>query len=138
MLDEEQHVCWLAADVVRATHAYVRAKKSRTNAVHSAAAFDCSLLSLVEEVYAMEFELIQDRAMEDCRDSDTTSPGRAIHALAAKFIAALVQEPGEQAEAGELPVRTSVLVGSEFDALSDALRVAGYLEPVAASRTLPA
>ena len=75
MFDQERHVCRLAADAVQATQAYVRAKKSCADTVNSAAALERSLLSLVEEVYAVEFELLcQDRATEDSRDGDTTSP----------------------------------------------------------------
>ena len=138
MLDQERQVSHLAADVVRATQAYVRTRKFCANVENSATALESSLVSLVEEVYAMECEWSLDPAIEACRDGETTSPGGAIHALAAEFIASLVQRPGEQAGAGELPVRTSVLLGCEFDALSDALRVAGYLEPVAAFRPVPA
>ena len=138
MFDQEQHVCRLAADVVLATQAYVHAKKVCADVANSAAAFERSLLSLVAEVYAMEFESSQDRAMEGSRDRDMTPSGSTIHALAAKFIASLVQGPEEPAGAGELPVRTSVLLGRDFNALNDALRVAGYLDPVAASRPVPA
>ena len=138
MFDQQQHVCRLAADVVRATQAYVRTRKFCANVENSAAALESSLVSLVEEVYAMECEWSLDPTIEACRDGETTSPGGAIHALAAEFIASLVQRPEEQARAGELPVRTSVLLGREFDALSDALWVAGYLEPVAAFRPVPA
>jgi len=139
MFEQERHVCHLAVDVVRATQAYVRARKSGADLENSAATFERSFLSLVEEVYAVEFErLYQDRAMEDSRDIDSASPAGAIHALAAEFVASLVQEPGDQDEAGELPVRTSVLLGSEFSALSDALHVAGYLEPAAPCRLVPA
>ena len=134
MFDQEQHVCRLAADVVLAIRAYVHAKKARAGVANPAAAFERSLLSLVAEVYAVEFELCQDREIEGSCDRDTTLPGNSIHVLAAKFIASLVQGPEEQAGAGELPVGTSVLLGSEFNALNDALRVAGYLEPLAASR----
>ena len=138
MFDQERHVCHLAADVVRAAEAYVRAKNACADVANFAAALERSLLSLVEEIYAVEFELCQDRAMEVSRDRDATSAGRAIGALAAEFIASLVQDPAEQAEAGELPVPTNVLLGREFDALSDALRAAGCLKPAAPSRPLPA
>ena len=138
MFDEDRHVCRLAADAVRAAQAYAHAKKSCADVVNSAAALERSLLSLVEEVYAMEFELCQDRAADGSREGGTTSPGEAIHALAAEFIASLVQDPEEGSKAGELPLRTSVLLGNEFDALSDALRAADYLEPAARSRPVPA
>jgi hypothetical protein len=134
MFDQEQHVCRLAADVVLATQAYVHAEKACADVANPAAAFERSLLSLVAEVYAMEFESSQDRAMEGSRDRDMTPSGGPIYALAAEFIASLVQGPEEAAGAGESPVPTSVLLGREFNALNDALRVAGYLESFAASR----
>jgi hypothetical protein len=134
MFDQEQQVCRLAADAVLATQAYVRAAKARADTANRAAALERSLLSLVAEVYAIEFELSLDPEAPRSRKQDTAPADAAIHALAAQFIASLVQRPGEMAGAGGLPVQASVLMGNEFAALDDALRGAGYLEPHAALR----
>jgi hypothetical protein len=128
MFDQEQHVCRLAADVVLATRSYADAKKACADVANSAAAFERSLLALVAEVYAIEFELSLDPEAQWSRKHDTAPADAAIRALAAQFIASLVQRPGDMAGA-DLPVQTSVLTGNELAALDEALRGEGYLEP---------
>jgi hypothetical protein len=129
MFDQEQHVCRLAADVVLATRSYADAKKACADVANSAAAFERSLLALVAEVYAIELELSLDPEAQWSRKHDTAPVDAEIRALAAKFIASLVQTPEEMAVVGDLPVQTSVLMGNELAALDHALCGAGYLDP---------
>jgi len=129
MFDPEQEICRLAADLVLATQAHVDAENTCADTANTAAALERSLVSLAEEVYAMEFDLYADSVAGPDGDKRTVQTADAIHALAAEFLASLVQMKD-----GEPQLTTSVLLGNTFDALSDALSRAGYLGPQCALR----
>jgi hypothetical protein len=127
MFDQEQHVCRLAAELVLATQALADTENARADTAHSAAALERSLVSLVEEVYALEFDLEPHATEQSFGEPGATLPESSIRALAAEFIASLVLNAADSPEAGSYPLSTSMLLGSKFDALSDALGRAGYL-----------
>ncbi len=127
MFEHEQHVCRMAAELVLATQALADTEIARADTAHRAAVLERSLVSLVEEVYALEFDLELHRTEQPFGERDVTPAESSIRALAAEFIASLVLIPADSAEAGGYPLNTSMLLGSKFDALADALGRAGYL-----------
>ena len=127
MFDPEHEICRLAADLVLATWAHVDAENACADTANTAAILERSLVSLAEEVYAMEFDVYGESAPGPDGDKRTVQTADAIHASAAEFLASLVQM-----QDGEPQLTTSVLLGNTFDALSDALSRAGYLIPQSA------
>jgi len=127
LFEQEQRVCRLAADVVLATRALAEAENARATTAHCAAVVERSLVSLVEEVYAVEFDLALGRNEQPRREAAVAPMEQKIHALAADFIASLADITGDATQAAELPLDASILLSSKFDALSAALSKAGYL-----------
>lgn len=127
MIEQEQRVCRLAADVVLATRALAEAENAHTATAHCAAVVERSLVSLVEEVYAVEFALALGGNKEPRREVAVAPSEQKIQALAADFIASLADFAGDSTQAADLPLDASMLLGSKFDALSAALSKAGYL-----------
>ena len=119
--DDERALGRLAAGVVLATRALAEAERARVDTTLAAIIVESRVVSLVEEVYAAEFDADREE-MDGCLLSPDES---TIHALAAAFIASLVLNPADAVSMRLL--RSSVLLGCPFDALSDALGAAGYL-----------
>lgn len=127
MFEQEQRVCRLAADVVLATQALAEAENACAATAHCAAVVERSLVSLVEEVYAVEFDLALGRTEQPRREVAVAPTEQRIHALAAAFVASLCDITDDFMLADDLPLDSSMLLGSKFHALSAALSKAGYL-----------
>lgn len=127
MFEQEQHVCRLAADMVRATLSLADAERAGMDTALVASSAEHSLVLLVEAVYAKECELVMDSIGQGSRRPAVLVAEQRIQALAAEFIASLTRISSRSAEAEDLPLRARMLLGAEFDALSDALSKAGYL-----------
>lgn len=127
MFEQEQRVCRLAADVVLATRALAETENARAATAHCAAVVERSLVSLVEEVYAVEFDLALGGNEQPRREVAVAPTEQKIHALAAAFVASLCDMTEDFMQADDLPLDSSMLRGSKFDALSAALSKAGYL-----------
>jgi hypothetical protein len=126
LFDQEQRVCRLAAEMVRATRALAQAEGGRAATAYCAAVVERSLVSLVEEVYAVEFDLALGSNDRLRRERGVTPTEQKIHALAADFISSLADNAGDSMQADDSPLAASMLLGGKFDALSAALRQAGY------------
>jgi hypothetical protein len=134
LVEQEQHVCRLAADMVLATRALARAESAREITAPLAAIVECSLVLLVEEIYATAFDCIVDGIDPGSFERGIPSTNRRIRDLAAEFIASLPSATARLAEAGDEPLAARMLSGCKFDALSDALSEAGYLRRAAGRR----
>lgn len=113
--------------MVRATRALAAAENTRTATAYRRAVVERSLVSLVEEVYAVEFDLALCNDDRLCRERAVTPTERKIRALAAEFIASLNASGGDFADADGVSLTASMLLGGKFDALSSALSRAGFL-----------
>jgi hypothetical protein len=131
LVEQEQHVCRLAADMVLATRALARAESAREATAPLAAVVECSLVLLVEEIYATAFDRIADGIDPGSFEREVASSNQAIFDLAAEFIASLPSVTARLRKAGDQPLAARMLLGCKFDALAHALSDAGYLRRVA-------
>ncbi len=138
MVEHEQHVCRLAADMVLATRALARAESAREVTAPLAAIVECSLALLVEEIYATAFDRVVDGIDPGSFEREVPSSYQTIYDLVAEFIASLPSVTARLREADDQPLAARMLSGCRFDALAHALSNAGYLRRAADRRAAEA
>jgi len=113
------------------TWAHVRAEEAGADTASTSAGVEGSLRSLTEALHAIGFRFFLDgKAGYDCDEGDILprGPSGQICVIAANFVASLVPIVGDVLQPHDHLKSARVAMEESFQALSDALGEAGYLD----------